>query len=765
MKRGPGNGELPFAAMAAAVLVGLTGYASPVFTVAVRGEKPDCPIVLPANPKPTEVRAAEELRDYVGRITGVNLAIERGTASAKGVFVSVVDDRKLGEDGFRLAVAGGRLTVSGGRRGVLYGVYELLEKYGHVGWFTSWRTVVPKAARFAVPGTLADEQVPAFEMRDMSWKDTCENSEFAAHLRLNGPRRDFPAALGGTSGFRFAPGLGASHTVGWLMPPAEFAKDHPEYYGLVNGARMTWGRVQLCLTNPDVLRICTERVLKAVREHPEYRYFGVSQGDSMWTVCKCEKCLTSDRKYGDAPSGTFLAFVNAIAAEVEKVRPDAVVETLAYRYTRKPPVGIRPRRNVMPCLCTVECDFSRPIPESDYHENVAFLDDIRTWCGISPLIYVWDYTVNFNHYGYPFADFKAIQGNLRFFRACGVRQIFEQGDREGLHAWFGELKAYLLAKLEWNPDADVAALTDAFFAGYYGPAADLARADFDEIHAFPRGGEKDPVTIYENVTATNYPDAFFERSAARWAEAEKRVADRPEYLRAVRGGRFSSDYVRVQRDLTRVVLTRDASRLLTTDPAELSAAARRIVALVDENPSVRLSEGHENNDNFVTSIRARARMPSPIRGANSVQLGTEGFVTSPGKAVRVKDPETVSGEAYRFDGTHHYWSVRIDADRFVVDPGAKYPMRVRFRADKTGQSGEVFRAGVYDPVARKAVHTCVIRAEDVTDSGYAWYDLFAWEPKGKEFFWLSPGVYDDGKQKRNATFTSLVVDRIELRRE
>ena len=749
-----------------------TEFTRSTFSVAVRGEEPDCPIILPANPKPSEVRAAEELQDYVGRITGVRLAIERGTAPAKGVFISIVDDKKLGEDGFRLTVKGGRLAVVGGKRGILYGVYELLEKYGHVGWFTSWRTVVPKAKRFAVPGTLVDEQVPAFVMRDMSWRDTCENPEFAAHLRLNGPRRNFPAALGGVSGYRFAPGLGVCHTVDKLISPAEFAKDHPEYFGLVDGKRVTEGRIQLCLTNPDVLRICTERVLKSVREHPEYRYFGVSQGDSMWTVCKCEKCLTSDRKYGDAPSGTFLAFVNAIAVEVEKVRPDAVVETLAYRYTRKPPVGIRPRHNVMPCLCTIECDYSRPIPESDYHENVAFLNDIRGWREISPFLYVWDYTVNFSHYGYPFANFRAIQGNLRFFRESGVEQIFEQGDGQGMHAWFGELRTYLLAKLEWNPDADVAALTDAFFKGYYGPAAPLARADFDEVCAFPRGGEEDPVLIYEPVTATNYPDAFFARSAARWAEATKRVADRPEYQRAVRGGRFSSDYVRVQRYLMRhgregnvVLLSRNPNRFATPEMREMIAAAGRINALVGENPPVRLSEEWNNDGNYVARIRALAKLRLTT-GDDSVQFGTDQFSVSLRRAVRVRDPGALSGEVYLFDGTHHEWSVGVDAARFLVDPGAKFRVRVRFRADKTGKQGEIFRAGVYDPVAKKnVVSGFCIRDTDVKGSGYAWYDLFSWEPKGSEFFWLSPGIFDRGKLKRNESFTALAVDRIELVRE
>ena len=61
-------------------------------------------------------------------------------------------------------------------------------------------------------------------------------------------------------------------------------------------------------------------------------------------------------------SGSLIAFVNKIAEAVEARYPDVVIQTLAYSYTRRPPEGIAPRRNVQVCLCTIECDFAKPIP-------------------------------------------------------------------------------------------------------------------------------------------------------------------------------------------------------------------------------------------------------------------------------------------------------------------------------------------------------------------------------------------------------------------
>jgi len=352
-----------------------------------------------------------------------------------------------------------------------------------------------------------------------------------------------------------------------------------------------------------------------------------------------------------------------------------------------------------------------------------------------------------------------------------VEMMFEQGDSQGPFAWFGELRTYLIAKLEWNPDADVEALTDRFFRNYYGPAADLARADFDEIHAMPRGGAEDPVTIYERVTATNYPDAFFERSAKRWAEAAKRVEGMPEYAKAVAGGRFSADYVRVMRylqkhgDGTLVFLTRDKSRLASPEMAELNAAATRIVRLLDEKPPVRLSEGGAMNSNAVARVRSFAKADNLRRCRDSAQLGTDDFSVPSSRGRKIADSDAFGGQTYLFDASHHQWSGRLDAKRLVVDAGVKYKMRVRISVERTGEAGEVFRAGVYDLEAKKDRQTFAIKAKDVKGDGYFWYDLFDWEPKGKEFFWISPGVFNTKKLKSNPSFTTLRFNGIEIVRE
>lgn len=116
------------------------------FIIAERGKSADCRVVVTTSLGATEDYAATELKDYVERLTGVRL----GSAGSRQITITR-DDSRYGTDGFNVRVSGPTLAITGGKRGVIYGVYELLETYGGVGWFSPNRTVVPTAAKFAVP--------------------------------------------------------------------------------------------------------------------------------------------------------------------------------------------------------------------------------------------------------------------------------------------------------------------------------------------------------------------------------------------------------------------------------------------------------------------------------------------------------------------------------------------------------------------------------------------------------------------------------------
>ena len=116
--------------------------------LARRGQATNCTIVVRAEASACERYAAEELRDFLKRLTGVELPIADDTSPLPAHAVLLGDTRHtatilsaagaetfdvvtLGDEGFRLKVTDERLLVLGGSgRGPLYGVYELLERFG-----------------------------------------------------------------------------------------------------------------------------------------------------------------------------------------------------------------------------------------------------------------------------------------------------------------------------------------------------------------------------------------------------------------------------------------------------------------------------------------------------------------------------------------------------------------------------------------------------------------------------------------------------------
>nr|MCR4575609.1 DUF4838 domain-containing protein [Lentisphaeria bacterium] len=362
--------------------------------VAHRGQPADTVIVHAADAPESIKLACNELQMYIERQTGVKLPIQDdgGALPKKAILVGKprflaelpgcqFPEMKLPDDSFRLKTVGERLVIYGGKRGGMYGVYEILERFGGCRWYSSWCEVVPTLDEFKVPADLDEQQVPAFLMREPFWYDMFNTAQ-AYRNKCNGNQMRLSEKEGGK--VRFGSGLFV-HTMDQLIPVKEFYETHPEYFAEIGGTRRN-GYVQRCLTNPDVLKITTERLLERIRKDPTATMYSVSQND-VYNFCTCKECNAMAEKYG-GQSGLLIWFVNQVAEAVEKEFPNALIETLAYQYTRTPPVNIKPRHNVVPRLCTIECDFSKPLDVSKYAQNVKFVKDIEGWSSMTDKLFI-----------------------------------------------------------------------------------------------------------------------------------------------------------------------------------------------------------------------------------------------------------------------------------------------------------------------------------------------------------------------------------------
>lgn len=469
-------------------------------------------VVLPADPDPAETYAAQELVKYIAQATGKTL--ETASSAEHSIFVGGRGNGGLGEEGFRICEENGDLIISGDApRGTLYGVYTFLEDY--IGWrWYDWDCESVKTSDFIqIPAGLNDVQKPVYWLRNSFWYNFLQHHELAAKHKSNqGITEDY---LGG--GVDYTGGL--CHTFAYIVPYDLYFAEHPEYFSRVGGT-YKGGQYdgQLCLTNPDVLEIAKAYVRNLLKENPDAKLISVTQNDNQ-TYCKCDNCKKIMEEEG-SPAGLMLRFVNAVADDIAADYPGVTIDTFAYQYTRTPPKITRPHENVQIRLCSIECCFSHALDDPDCKNNKKFMEDLEGWSKLTDNLHVWDYTTNFGNYSLPFPNLGVLRENAAIFASHSVTGLFEQGTYNGQGGELGELKAYLLAKLLWDPymsQEEYQYHINDFLEGYYGPGWQAVR---DYIDAMQPGTEGRHCGIFGQNGYYGIELETLEDIKRKWDEAE-----------------------------------------------------------------------------------------------------------------------------------------------------------------------------------------------------------------------------------------------------
>ena len=421
---------------------------SPLKKLIIEG-KTDYSIVLPTEASVHEQNAAKTLQFFLSKMSipleiineqkfsGKNAIYLGKTDYAKDAEISAVN---LDEDGYLFKRLDNNLILSGGtENGLINGVYSLLESFGYRKYSADEPVIIPKATSFNMPKE--EMKVPKIKYRTTNYYDA-RNEEYSAWHKHSS---------------RDSWGLFV-HTFEVLIPPDKYGKTHPEYFSLIDGERNPV--TQLCLSNKDVFKTLVADLRKRIEKNSKAKYWSVSQNDND-KYCQCVHCKALNKKYGDLPSGSMVWFVNKVAREF----PDKVISTLAYWYTRAAPSNIIAEPNVNIMLCNIESTREKPVFDTD----PAFTSDLQDWGEMSQDILIWDYNIQFANPVSPFPNLHTIGPNIKFYIQNNVLALFMQAT--GNKGEFGQLRAYLIAKLMWNPNADPNAIIDDFLEGYYGQAA------------------------------------------------------------------------------------------------------------------------------------------------------------------------------------------------------------------------------------------------------------------------------------------------------
>lgn len=499
-------------------------------------------VVTQPGASPSDIHAAQELRDHLAQITGADIPLRQGVTTAPKNSIVVgqgpvaskllptVDWAKMGQEQTLVQSKGNVLVVAGGKpRGTLYAVYRLLQVKCGVRWWTPWATTVPKNPKLTF-AAMNWTETPAFEYRDPYWFHSFDG-DWAARNFDNGFNARLDEARGNKVEYQ-----GFVHTYYPLVPPDKYFATHPEWYSLIDGQRTTQD-AQLCTTNPELRDFVVEQVRALLRANPKATIISVSQNDC-FRPCQCATCRALAAQEG-SDSALVLDLANYVGEKIEKEFPSVAVDTLAYQWSRHPPKSMRPRPNVIVRLCSIECNFAFPLSAT---ENASFGDDIRGWNKLTNRLYVWDYCTDFANYMAPFPDYFTLGPTLQFFAQNGVKGVFEEGDYTSNGGDMAELKAWLIAQMLWDPKQDPNKLVDEFLQGYYGAAAAPYIRQYLDLMAKEAQGWN--LTFASPVTATFLRYDVMQKADQLWRKAILAASGGPaDFSARIQRSGLSAEYV------------------------------------------------------------------------------------------------------------------------------------------------------------------------------------------------------------------------------
>ena len=474
--------------------------------------KPLCVIAKPETPAEFDELAVEDLRNFLGQITGADFKVVP-EAEAKGAAIYVgqskfatskgIDLEGFGKEEWLIREDGKALIVCGGKPvGSFYGVWRLLDKLGCVP-LNMEQTAVKKIPSLNVK-IVEERKKPAFDGRiiydgfavgstlmGIPDKDLMDYKMWLMRSFINGKqhRRVQPLYEGDMRRVSTDPQW---HTLSLYVPVYLFDK-HPEYFSMnEKGVRVRPRTSQaggsVCMSNPEVQKIALDnlrRIVKNDREKlPKDKWpvlYDVTLLDNYPIICLCPNCKAIiDEEGGNM--GLLLRFINHLAENIDKEYPGVMIRTSAYGATGSAlDPKTKPAKNVMLEVADlfVNCDCFHPLS----HEfNKPALEKFEACRKLGAPLAVWDY---WNLYFEPpriETITHAIQPDLQYFHKIGVISLFLEAERPTYKPQnFIEMNYFLASRLMVDPYEDVNALIDFFISEYYGAAAPDIKAFYTTL--------------------------------------------------------------------------------------------------------------------------------------------------------------------------------------------------------------------------------------------------------------------------------------------
>lgn len=433
--------------------------------------KSDYVLYVKADAPTSVTTAAADLQSYLQAVTGAKLPIVEAPRSpmiAVGV-PAPGPETPVALEGYRQVTQGrdlylfgpdtaeGAQTPQGGTsNGTANGVYAFIEEFLGVRWLMPGEhgDYVPTKPTVTVP-ELNRTEAPFFLNRRLPYTQerTAATKQWWARQRL------------GLS-------LSLYHSHNWQHFTMADFKAHPEWFAERGGVRMApvGDRFKLCTTNDGLVREFARRAVLYFDQNPTATCYSLSPTDSAgW--CECAHCKAL---YEQDPNGELsvtpavIDFYNRVAQIVAVKYPQKTLAGYIYaQYVYPPSKSFTLAPNM----------FLVWAPSFDYGFTLYRPDIQKQWDDLVPQ---WlKVTRNISYYDLP----NCVHNEMGAINPPGLKILkwlyprLAQAEMKGVYvygapAWgYAGPMNYLLAKLAWNPRADVDALFDDYLRCCYAEGA------------------------------------------------------------------------------------------------------------------------------------------------------------------------------------------------------------------------------------------------------------------------------------------------------
>lgn len=455
--------------------------------------------------------AAWELQRYLKQISKVELPVANAAVEGPAITVGLRSDLPAsyaallppaaeGHDGFALGI-GERSIVVGGdnERGVVYGVYELLERLGCRWYYPTMDPkdpeIVPKLDKvefeagsmaIASPIPIRIDNASSFFF-EIEPEIMIKQLDVAMKARYNGMgwQCDHRTYVGDQYKELVDTGVirelknrgmllhGPAHSFPHYLPTERYFEDHPEWFGMRDGKRVpqVYGGAQFCWSNEAARKVFVDNAEQFILESPAIDIFCTLSFDG-GPACDCPECKKS------TPGDLVFLLLNELIERLAVSAPHVKVETSGgYNPVHEPPQVNKADDR----LRIIWAHWGRHHGMGFDDPTYCWLDNLELWrkAAVGGLTLCMYYTDNFATPWISAPYERVVEGDRRYILDKQIDAIYMLMWPKG-YWWNHSFNNYMAGRCFYDASLAPREVLRDYAMSYYGPDAGPLILDYYE---------------------------------------------------------------------------------------------------------------------------------------------------------------------------------------------------------------------------------------------------------------------------------------------